>query len=136
MSIQEQQQLKEKAYNEAMRYMMNAKEQLKKAEKHNNIYKDAKYVRASCGIAYLGVLVALETYARLKDIIPGRNEKKDIEFYQRTITKIDKKLLDVLNAAYDILHKCGYYDGIRDARVISIGFEHAYTIINKIKPFV
>ncbi|MBI4647123.1 MAG: DUF5618 family protein [Bacteroidia bacterium] len=117
-----------------MRYMTNAKEQLKKAKKKDNLYNDKKYVRAACGIAYSGVLIALDAYIQLKGIFTRQKERQDIEFYQRTISKIDKKLLSIINVAYDTLHKAGYYDGNQDSRVISAGFEHAYTIINKIKP--
>lgn len=134
MSIPEQNEIKAKAYKEAMRYMQNAKETLKKAEKRNNIYSDKKYVRTACGTAYCGVLIALEAYVSLKGIHAGPKEKKDIEFYQRTINKIDKKLLDIINVIYDTVHKSGYYDGNQDAIVIGRGFEHIYTIINKIKP--
>ncbi|MBI4646321.1 MAG: DUF5618 family protein, partial [Bacteroidia bacterium] len=107
---------------------------LKKAEKRNNFYSDVKYVRIACGTAYSAILIALETYVQLKGIYGKPDENKDIRFYQRTINTIDKKLLDYVNSVYYILHKSGYYDGIQDARVISVGFEHAYTIINKIKP--
>ena len=40
MSTIEQQELREKSYTEAMRYMDNAKETLKKAGKENNLYND------------------------------------------------------------------------------------------------
>ena len=51
MSIQEQQELREKSYAEAIRYMDNAKETLKKAGKEDYFYKDKKYVSSACGIA-------------------------------------------------------------------------------------
>jgi hypothetical protein len=47
---------------------------------------------------------------------------------------LDKKLLTYLNSAYNILHLSGYYDGERDARVVSAGFDNAYVIISRIKP--
>ncbi|GHT47898.1 hypothetical protein AGMMS49965_26100 [Bacteroidia bacterium] len=43
-------------------------------------------------------------------------------------------MLKELNLAYDILHLSGYYDGIQDARVVQAGFEHAYKILEHIKP--
>jgi len=63
-----------------------------------------------------------------------RIEKRDIDFFRRNITAIDKKMLDYVNTAYDVLHKDGYYDGITDVVIVSRGFEVAYIIINKIKP--
>ena len=134
MSITEQQLLKEEYYAEAVRYMDNAKECLKKAKKEDNYYHDKKYVRAACGIAYSGLLVALDGFLRLKDIKPKGKDRKSIEFYQSNITKIDKKMLDYLNSAYNILHLSGYYDGIEDAIVVNRGFDNAYKIIDKIKP--
>ena len=51
MSIEAQQELKEKYYSEATRYIDNAKEYLKNAQKEDNIYQDTKYVRTACGTA-------------------------------------------------------------------------------------
>jgi len=135
MSIQEQQKKREKYYNEAMRYMDNAKESLQNARKEDNFYHDKKYVKTACGTAYNGVLVALDGYLQLKDIKPKGKERKSIEYYQENLGKIDRKLLNYLNSAYEILHLWGYYDGITNAKVINEGFEDAYTIIEKIKPF-
>lgn len=43
MSIEEQNQLKANYYNEAIRYMDNAKEVLKKANKKDEFFQDPKY---------------------------------------------------------------------------------------------
>ena len=54
---------------EALRYIDNAKETLKKAQKENGIYKDKKYVRSASGTAYLGAIIALSLihiYYRLR----------------------------------------------------------------------
>jgi len=134
MSIQEQQKKREKYYNEAMRYMDNAKESLQNAKKEDNFYQDKKYVKTACGTAYNGVLVALDGYLQLKDIKPKGKERKSIEYYQENLGKVDRKLLNYLNSVYEILHLWGYYDGITNAKVIREGFDNAYTIIEKIKP--
>ena len=135
MSIQEQQQAKEQYYNEAMRYMDNAKEYLKSAQKVGDYYHDPKYVRTACGTAYSGMLIALDCFLLLKGMHkPTGKERKSIEHYQKNIGKVDRKMLDYLNGAYKILHLSGYYDGIEDARVISLGFDTAKIIIDKIKP--
>jgi len=70
MSVQEQEQTKEKYHSEAMRYMDNAKEYLKNAQKEDGFYLDKKYVKTACGTAYNGVLVALDGFLTLKDIKP------------------------------------------------------------------
>jgi len=136
MNITEQNEIKNQYYNEAIRYMENAKDTLIKAEKKNEFYQDKKYVRTACGIAYNAMLIALEAYISLKkpSKLNGSREKTDIKYLQRTLTEIDKKMLNYLNTAYEILHKDGYYDGIQDAVVIKRGFDVAFFIINKIKP--
>ena len=133
MSIEEQNEIKAKYYNEAIRYMDNAKETLKKAGKEDKFYLDKKYVKTACGTAYNGVLTALDGYLILKDIKKPKG-RKSIEYYQDSITKIDKKLLNYVNSAYEILHLVGYYDGNNTVSVIKEGFNMAYTIIDKIKP--
>jgi hypothetical protein len=123
-------------YAEAMRYMDNAKETLKRAEKQDDrLYKDEKYVRSACGIAYLGVLVALDAWLTLKGVqIPKKRKHTTIDFYLSNVTKIDKKLLDYLNSAYNVLHLDGYYRKEKTIKVIEGGFDAAYEIIEKIKP--
>ena len=135
MSAQEQQALQERYYSEAIRYMDNAKECLKKAKKEDNYYNDTKYVKMACGTAYSGVLVALDGFLTLKGIPkPQGKLRKSIEYYQSNITAIDKKMLNYLNSAYEILHLWGYYDGITKVSVVKDGFDEAYKIIEKIKP--
>ena len=135
MSIQEQQSIKEKYYSEAVRYMDNARDFLKKAKKEGKYYNDPKYVKIACGTAYSGLLVALDGFLVLKGIHkPGKKVRKSIEYYQENITQLDKKMLKHLNSAYNILHLSGYYDGIDNATVIKEGFDEACKIIEKIKP--
>ncbi|MCL4537368.1 MAG: DUF5618 family protein, partial [Nitrospirae bacterium] len=45
---------------EPIRYLDNAKELLKKSPIEGNRYTDDKYVKSACGVAYLGVLKAIE----------------------------------------------------------------------------
>jgi len=90
----------------------------------------------ACGTAYSGVLVALDGFSILKGIHTSNSKKvrKSIEYYQNSIGKIDRKMLDALNAAYNILHLSGYYDGIGSVDVVKAGFAEANKIIDKIKP--
>ena len=135
MSVQEQEQTKEKYYSEAIRYMDNAREYLKDARKEGNIYRDPKYVRTACGTAYSGVLIALDCFFIVKGIHKSTGkERKSIEYYQKNLGKVDRKMLDNLNITYKILHLSGYYDGIEDAVIIKRGFDFANKIIDKIKP--
>ena len=133
MSIEEQTEIKVKYYNEALRYMDNAKETLKKAGKDNDFYEDDKYVKTACGTAYNGILKALDGYFKIKEIKPPKG-KKSIEFYRDNVAKIDRKLMNYLNNAYEVLHISGYYEGVTSVKVIQTGFEFAYEIISRIKP--
>ena len=49
LSIEEQYKIKQDYYNEAMRYMANAKNTLKTAGKESNHYIDDKYAKTACG---------------------------------------------------------------------------------------
>ncbi|MDR0768760.1 MAG: DUF5618 family protein [Dysgonamonadaceae bacterium] len=133
MSIDEQQLIKQQSYSEAMRYMENAKETLKKAGKDDQRYKDRKYVKTACGTAYNGVLLALDAYLLLKGIKTAKR-RKSIEYYCEQLGKLDKKMLQHLNNAYEALHLNGYYEGTLNAHIIKSGFDDAYGIIDKIKP--
>ena len=135
MSIREQENVKEKYYSEAMRYMDNAKECLQKAQKEGKYYNDRKYVKMACGTAYSGMLVALDGFLTLKDVaLPKGKKRKSIEFYHDNLAGLDRKMLNTLNGAYEVLHLLGYYDGITNVKVLQEGFEDAYTLIDKIKP--
>jgi len=135
MSIQEQQELKKRYYDDALRYMKNAKECLQKTSIEYNRYNDPKYVKMACGTAYSGVLVALDCFFMLKGMHkPTRKERKSIEYYQKNLSILDKKMLGILNDTYQILHLSGYYDGIQNVDVVKVGFKNANAIIEKIKP--
>lgn len=75
MSIKEQNNIKQKYYTEAIRYMNNAEQTLKKAGKDGKYYQDEKYVKTASGIAYNGVLKALDGYLLLK----GLEKKKAVK---------------------------------------------------------
>jgi|ERR1019366_1170130 hypothetical protein len=130
-------ELKTKNYKESLRYLENALDILKtKAKKEGNYYQDAKYVRMACGTAYSGVLIALDTFLKLKDspIEKKKNQRKTVDDYREKLSNIDKKILNEYNSAYEILHLVGYYDGFTKFDVIKSGLNSAAEIINKIKP--
>ncbi len=133
MTTTAQNSIREKYYTEAIRYMDNAKGTLIKANKHDNYYQDDKYVKFACGIAYSGVLIALDGYFLIKDVKAPRG-RKSVEFYQESVSKLDKKMLNYFSNVYKVLHLAGYYDGVTNVKVIQAGFEEAYNIIKKIKP--
>ena len=73
--------IKNEYYDEAIRYMENAKETLKKAGKEDDLYQDDKYVKTACGIAYCAVLKALDGFFILKEV-KKRRGRKSIEYYR------------------------------------------------------
>ncbi len=135
MSLEEQRELKTKYYNEAIRYMDNAKETLQKAGKEDYHYKDSKYVRTASGTAYNGVLIALDGWFILKEIQrQKKGTRKDRQYYEKGLTEIDKKLLKSFETVYNVLHLNGYYEGETAVKIIQTGLEFAYEIIERIKP--
>lgn len=124
----------EDPYKEAMRYIDNARTQLKLAGKDGKFYVDEKYVKSASGIAYSGILVALDALFDYKNV-PKRRGRKAIDYYQLNLAKIDKKLLRELNAAYELLHLAGYYEGQLKIGAIEEGFDSALSIISALKPF-
>lgn len=119
-------------YEDALRYMDNAKEALKKAGKKDGEYADVKYVKSASGIAYSGVLLALDEYLKRKE--GGRFEKpKSIDDYRIRVAKQNKKVRTWLNTTYSALHINGYYHGTTSFKIIKLGMEEAEKIIRLIK---
>jgi hypothetical protein len=121
-------------YKEAMRYIENAREDLKLAGIDDKYYADDKYVKSACGIAYSGLLFALDRLFDIKNM-PKRRGRKAIDYYQSNLSKMDKKLLRLLNTAYRVLHLEGYYEGETNRRIIEEGMDNAISIIETLKPY-
>jgi len=115
---------------EARRYLANAKNILKNSKVENGFYRDVKYVRMACSVAYSGVLMTIDGYLLKKGKEIRRRRRKSVDDYRRELSKIDKKMLEYFNAAYNILHLSGYYDGTNRVSVISDGLKVAHEIIN------
>lgn len=99
---------------EAVRYIENAKELLGKSPIEDNEYADIKYVKSACGVAYLGVLRAIDDYLLEKGV--GKKETpKKVEEYRKAIQRYagvhNGKLLRKFDNIYDQLHIAGYYRG-------------------------
>ena len=135
MRREEQENIRQRDYAEAMRYMANARDTLQLAKLERNRYKDPKYVRAACGTAYNGVLIALDAFFEIKDIpLPKDDIRKNVKYYRDGIGDANRKMRDNFDDVYKILHLSGYYDGNLNAKMIKEGFDKANLIIDKIKP--
>jgi len=111
---------------EAHRYLDNAKEILRdKIQKEDKYYKDAKYVKMAGNTAYNGLLVALDGLFGIK-----KKGRKSVDWYQEELGKLDRKILNAFNSAYEVLHLSMGYDGVLSAKIVAVGFEEAETIIN------
>jgi hypothetical protein len=133
--LNKQEQMRKSGYIEAIRYMNNANAALQKTAKDGAFYADSKYVSSACGIAYRGALVAMDTFFALKGIPRlSKHKRATIDFYRMHLARLDQKMLRQLNSVYNALHIAGYYELECDARIIGAGFEHAYALIERIKP--
>jgi len=122
--------IKKDPYQEALRYIENAKQILReKAGKNGEFYSDPKFVKKACQTAYRGLLIAL--YGKMKrenNTLPPRN-KMDVDSYRDYITKRNKKILNDFNSAYNYLHLLGGYDGDLNVNTSKTGIELALKII-------
>ncbi|MDT3739558.1 MAG: DUF5618 family protein [Candidatus Kapabacteria bacterium] len=126
--------IRENPYKEAMRYIDNARLQLKQAGKEDKFYIDEKYVKSASGIAYSGMLKALDFLFDIKGV-PKKRGRKSIEYYKSILSGMDKKLSKHLNNGYEVLHLYGYYEGGLRVDSIEIGFDDAISIVNALKPY-
>jgi len=122
---------------EALRYLQNAKEILKKAPIEDNAYADVKYVQEACGTAYLSILKAIDEYLLNKGL--SRKElPKSVDAYREALQKHlaihDGKLIREFERLYDQLHIAGYYRGLlHNVDIVKDALKSAKSFIKKIK---
>ncbi|MBR6265528.1 MAG: DUF5618 family protein [Bacteroidales bacterium] len=121
---------KKNPIEEARRYYANAKEVIKKADYDPSIksYKDGKYVRMAGNTLWNGCLIALDA---VFDVRKGKKGHPDIDKYREAITKRDKKLLALVNNAYNSNHMYMGYDGMKNKKACDAGFEDAKSVIDR-----
>ena len=122
---------------EALRYLSNAKEILKKAPIEDNRYTDVKYVQEACGTTYLAVLKVIDEYL-LKKGLTKKELPRSTDAYRKALQKYlavhDGKLLREFEALYELLHIAGYYRGnLYFVDVVKDAIKSAKTFIEKIK---
>jgi hypothetical protein len=122
---------------EALRYLQNAKEILRKAPIEDGRYADVKYVQEACGVAYLAILKAIDEYLLNK----GLNRKelpKSVDAYRKALQKYlnihNGKLLREFEGIYDELHIAGYYRALLvHVNIVKDALKAAKGFIEKIK---
>jgi hypothetical protein len=101
---------------EPKRYIANARELLGKSPVEDDRYTDEKYVKSACGVAYLGVLKAIELRLQTKHGLTRRELPRKVEEYRKALRKYvsvhNGKLLRAFDDLYDELHIAGYYRGL------------------------
>ncbi len=122
---------------EAIRYLENAKEILKKVPIEDNTYTDIKPVQEACGTVYLAILKALDEYLISRGVDP-KELPQSVEGYREMIRKHlsvhDGKLTREFEKLYKALHIAGYYRGLlEDVNMVKDAFKAAKSFIDKIK---
>jgi len=114
------------AISEAKRHIDNAKDFLRnQAKKEDGLYQDKKYVKIAGHTAYTGILVALDELLAEKK----KKTRKSVEWYQKELSGLDKKITSDFATAYQILHLDMGYEGTRSAQLAKFGMEKAEKII-------
>ena len=122
---------------EAVRYIDNAKELLGKSAIEGNVYVDKKYVKSACGVAYLGVLAAIDDYL-IKRGCAKKELPKKVEEYEKALKKYasvrNGKLTRQFDAIYEELHIAGYYRGfLFHVNTVKEAIKNAKDFIEKLK---
>lgn len=122
---------------EPIRYLENAKDLLRKSPIEGNRYADEKYVKSACGVAYLGVLKAIEEHL-LKKGLTKKELPKMAEEYRKSLQKHisvhNGKLLKEFDDLYDELHIAGYYRGmLHRVNIVKEALKGAKEFIEKLK---
>ena len=123
--------VKKNPVEEARRYVENAKTLLVEhgeLDTETHSYNDPKYVKMAGDTLWKGVLLVLDAVFHVRT---DRRKRVHIEDYREAVGKRDKKLLQFVNNAYELLHLVMGYDGIQDKYTCDSGFRIAKTIIDR-----
>ena len=126
-----------RAMKEPARYLNNAKEILSKSPIEDEYYVDDKYVKSACGVAYLGVLRAIDELL-LKRGVTKKELPKKVEEYKKTLQKHasihNGRLVRQFEDIYDELHIAGYYRGIlHSVATVKAALKTAESFIKKME---
>ena len=116
---------------EARRHVQNAKDTLFKNGKYNpetDCYEDSKYVKSAGHFLWSAVLIILDAVFEVKT---KQRPHPDIKDYRNEIIKRDRKLLTLVNAAYETMHISMGYDGSQRKATCHDGIDLANDIIDR-----
>ena len=124
-------------FQEARRYVENAKETLKERGKLNvemGRYEDPKYVKAAGHYLWLSVLMALDAVFHVEEekvAKKGLGARVTVGDYMSAVSKRDGKLRDWVVDSYRIAHLSMGYDGVQDKAVCAVGIRVANAVIDR-----
>ena len=124
------------APGEAVRYLNNARDIVRRVPFERDIYVDSKPVREAMGTAYLAVLEAINEALSRRGV--ARKElPRSVDAYrvalQRHLATRNGKLMREFESLYDLLHIAGYYRGLLyDRKVVRDAFDAAQRFIEKV----
>jgi hypothetical protein len=121
---------------EAVRYLNNAREILRRVRLEGDTYIDRKPVREAMGTAYLAVLEAINE-ALSRRGVARKDLPTSVDAYraalQRHLAPRNGKLLREFESLYDALHIAGYYRGlIYDRKMVRHALIAAHSFIEKV----
>lgn len=117
--------------SEARRYIDNAKTVLAKNQSFDpetGCYTDPKYIRSAGHYLWHAVLIMLDAVFNVKT---KQHLHPDIKEYLQAVAKRDRKLLDLVNAAYITTHITMGYDGNPSKAVCQSGFNLTNDVIDR-----
>lgn len=115
---------------EARRYVQNAKDLLEEKadlDTETQLYRDRKYVQMAGNTLWNGVLLILNATFHIEK----KKGRLSIEDYRNIVGQRDKKLLALVNQAYDTMHLAMGYDGNQSKAACHDGLRFANDIIDR-----
>jgi len=121
---------------EAVRYLSNAREILRRIPVEDDTYIDRKPVREAMGTAYLAILEAINE-ALGKRGVARKDLPRSFEAYRAALRRHfaarNGRFLRQFDKLYDALHIAGYYRGlIYDTKMVKDALRAAQSFIEKL----
>ncbi|MDI9355816.1 MAG: DUF5618 family protein [Chitinophagaceae bacterium] len=94
----------------------------------NRYYQDKKYVKQVGHDGYVTILRGLDTFFAMRGV--QKKGKKRVEWYERELYVVNKKLSEAFAVAYDTFHMSMHCDGNQDMDVAIVAFKKAEEILD------
>ena len=121
---------------DAIRYINNAKEILKKSKVVEGYYTDLKYVKSAFGILYLGILKAIDDFLfkrGVEEITLPKKIEEYMKYFKKYGSPYDGKLIKEFESLYKEVHIAGYYRSLLSSvKVVKDIFEESEKFIKKL----